>query len=516
MENLIVNLVDMLSRQAGQRPDAPALILPGSVVSYGELDVRVWKAATGLCRRGVQPGDVVALTFRNPFALLVAMLATARIGATVFSVPETLPTLLRAESTQRVGADVLLTDIANAGTAGLKTIHFDLEIFTGDAVPMNPDVRDAAPQAPFMVITGSGSTGKAKVFAITHGQFQARAALMAGSIELSPFDRLMQASSLDYTSPKERAVAALQTGATIMLFSGDRCSPIDLCQRHRVTVMDVTVFHLESLLAALPGDAVEVLPTLRVLQVSASTVSDGLRQRVKKAICRSLYVRYGTNESGLISLARPGDAREHAGTVGRPWPGVQVEVVDSNGQVLAPGVTGYIRVKSPGMIDGYLGDPHASREAFREGWFYPGDLCALRQDGRRCHRGRADQMMIMNGINIYPAEIEHALAQHPAVRDVAVLALRSDIHQDIPVCAVTLDPRQRVGASDLVFFAKQRLGARAPKAVAILETIPRTAQGKLLRAPLADAVVAALRSQATADSAAPVLAPTTDDPDRLQ
>ncbi len=362
-----MNLVDMLSNQAGKQPDAPALILSDSIVSYSELDSRVWKAATGLCGLGVRPGHVVAQTFRNPFTLLVAMLATARIGATLFSIPESVSPLLRAESMRRVGAGMLLTDIENADPAGLKIIYFDLEAFTGDTAPTDPSVRDATPQAPFMMITGSGSTGKAKVFAITHGQFQARAELMAASIELSPFDRLMPASSLNYTSPKERAVAALQTGSTIVFFSGDRYSPIDLCLRHRVTVMDVTVFHLESLLATLPGDAVEVLPTLRVLQVSASTVSDGLRQRVKKAICRSLYVRYGTNESGLISLTWRGDAPEHPGTVGRPWPDVQVEIVDEIGQLLAPNVTGHIRVKSPSMIDGYLDNPKATWEAFRDG-----------------------------------------------------------------------------------------------------------------------------------------------------
>ncbi len=118
-------------------------------------------------------------------------------------------------------------------------------------------------------------------------------------------------------------------------------------------------------------------------------------------------------------------------------------------------------------------------------------------------------MMIMNGINIYPAEIEHVLASHPSVRDVAAMALRSDIHQDIPICAVTLNPGYCASESDLVEFAKDRLGGHSPKAIAILESMPRNLQGKLVRAELSNAIMATLQLKMNNSDAKPVLPPTT-------
>jgi acyl-coenzyme A synthetase/AMP-(fatty) acid ligase len=153
------------------------------------------------------------------------------------------------------------------------------------------------------------------------------------------------------------------------------------------------------------------------------------------------------------------------------------------------------------MVHGYLNDDRATRAAFKDGWFYPGDLGAIMADGQLIHLGRSDQMMIMNGINIYPAEIERALGLHPAVRDVAALALRSDIHQEIPICAVTVDPTQPIAARALQQFAFDHLGSRGPKAVVILEALPRNAQGKLIRPQLAKAVLAVLKANQGPDAA---------------
>jgi len=494
-----LNLANELSKQAQLRPDATAIHLPKGTLSFRQLEELTWRGATFLHRNSVNAGDIVALTFESELALLVTMLATARIGATVFSLSRHLTPLLRKEMTAKADARILVTDIADMMCAGISRLRIDIDALKRNDTPIDVHVISDSPQAPWLIITGSGSTGRRKLFSVTHEQFHARISMMAESISMVPNDRLASLVHLDFTSPKERCLAALSAGAGVVLFDRNQMGPVGLCREFRVSILDATVFHLEKLLAALPGDAKDLLGALRVLQVSASTVSDGLRGRILKRLCRNLYVRYGTNESGILSIAGPRDVLSLPGTVGRPPAGVLVEVVDDDGQVLPPGKIGQIRVKSPGMIDRYLDDERATQLAFRDGWFMPGDLGKFTADGNLIFCGRADHMMIMNGINIYPAEIEQVITLHPAVRDVAAVSLRSAIHQDVPVCAVVIDSGAKVTENELLHFAGPRLGSHGPKRIVVLEEIPRNEQGKLIRQQLMQNIAQKLgiRSAAT-------------------
>ena len=147
------------------------------------------------------------------------------------------------------------------------------------------------------------------------------------------------------------------------------------------------------------------------------------------------------------------------------------------------------------MVDRYLNDDEATRLAFKDGWFYPGDLGQFAPNGHLIFRGRADHMMIMNGINIYPAEIERVVSRHPAVRDVVAVPLPSIIHQDIPVCAVVLQTGAQLSEKQLLDFAAQRLGSRGPKKVFMFERIPRNEQGKLIRPQLMREIAASLQRE---------------------
>ncbi len=489
-----MNLANELSRQAQLRPDATAIHLPKGTLSFRQLEELTWRAATFLHRNGVKAGDVVAHTFASELTLLVTMLATARIGATVFSLPRNSPPFLRAEMAAGASAHILATDCADADGAGLPRLLVDIGALSKVDAPIDVSVREDSPQAPWLIITGSGSTGRPKCFSVTHAKFYARISLVGETISLSSNDRLASLAHLDFTSPKERCLAALCAGAAVVLFDRNQQNPIALCRRYQVSVLDATVFHLEQLLAALPGDSKDMLDSLRVLLVSASTVSDGLRRRVLKTLSRTLYIRYGTNESGLLTIAKPQDVLSlPGGTIGRPPAGVSVEVVDADGRVLPTGKIGQIRVKSPGMIDRYLDDEGATLLAFKDGWFMPGDLGKFTPDGNLIFCGRADHMMIMNGINIYPAEIERVITLHPAVRDAAAIPLRSTVHQHIPVCAVVLQNAPGITENELLNFASQRLGSHGPKRIVVLEHIPRNEQGKLIRPQLAHDIAGKLR-----------------------
>lgn len=488
-----MNLADELGRQAQLRPDVAALRLQTGTLSFRQLDTLVWQVSGFLHRNGINAGEIVALSFASELALLVTLLASARIGATAFSLSRNAPPLLRAETAKRAQARLLLTDSRHGDDAGLPRLRVDIDALARDNAPVDVDARVAAPQAPWLIIAGSGSTGRPKFFAVTHEQFLFRTRLAGEMLGLSPDDRLASLAHLDFTSPKERYFAALFAGASIVLFDRGRIHPLALCRDRGVTVLDATVFHVEQLLGTLPDDAENQLSGLRALQLSASTVSDGLRRRIVKRLTPSLHIRYGSNESGPLTSVGPAEVLDPAGTVGRPGKGVRIEVVDPDGRALPAGHTGLIRVGSPGMVGQYLDDAPASAQAFRDGWFMPGDLGRFASNGHLVFRGRADHMMIMNGINIYPAEIEQAVSLHPAVRDTAVMPLRSPLHQDVPVCAVVLQAGAHVAESELLAFARQRLGAHGPKHLVTLERIPRNEQGKLVRPLLEKEIIGKLR-----------------------
>jgi acyl-coenzyme A synthetase/AMP-(fatty) acid ligase len=258
----------------------------------------------------------------------------------------------------------------------------------------------------------------------------------------------------------------------------------DFVKRARVTRINCTPVHLHVLCALAEKAHGLLLPELRALEVLGSTVTEDLRQRIRQKVSANLYVTYSTTESGVVSVAPP-QARI-ADTVGTLLPGIELQIVDTGDRPLARNEVGIIRIRAPGAIAGYLDDAEATAKAFRGGWFYPGDIGALTEDEQLLFKGRADDMMIYDGINIYPAEIESVLAAHEAVAEAAAFPVASDAHQDVPVAAVKL--RAPAAESDLIAYCRSRLGARAPQRVLTVTEFPRNAAGKIMKRELAQRV----------------------------
>ncbi|HWS75198.1 MAG TPA: AMP-binding protein, partial [Quisquiliibacterium sp.] len=428
-------------------------------------------------------------------ALLATMLGVARIGATVFSLPRGMPALLRKQMIDEARVSVLACDTkdasADATDAAPAPLRVDIAALAASRSPIDESVRAAAPAAPWLLISGSGSTGRSKLIPVTHPLFVARMRPALAEYDRGEQDRIASLIHLDHASAKGRCLDVLFTGGSLVLFDRASTDVAELCRGFGVTVLFASVLHVEALLRALPEDASHALGSLRILYVGSSTVSDALRQRIARRLTPNLYVRYGTNESGLISLATPEHIARTPGTVGVPVPGVEVQIVDAGGRPCAAGEIGRVRVRGAGVFKGYADDPEATRRCFEDGWFVPGDLAKFTADGELVYCGRADHMMIMDGINVYPAEIERVLCDHPAVRDAAAVPLRSEIHQDIPVCAVALRDGALAAEAELRAFAVARLGARAPRRVVVLDRIPRNELGKLVRSQLGRSLQAA-------------------------
>ena len=263
----------------------------------------------------------------------------------------------------------------------------------------------------------------------------------------------------------------------------------DLC-----TVVHASPVHVEALLADAPPTPRPLLPGVKVLRVGNTTVTERLRARIRASLTPNLYVAYSTNEAGPLTVATPADSLALPGTVGRPAPPVEIEVVDEEGRPCPPGRIGRVLVRGPGVIDGYEDAPSATSRAFADGAFLPGDRAEWAPDGQLVHHGRDDELMICQGVNIEPGEIEAALREHPDVCDVAAFPIDSEAHRHVPACAVTLRDGAAADQPALARYAQTHLGSHAPRVLLIVPSLPRTPNGKLRRAELAGLARAHLSS----------------------
>ena len=493
------NIADWLSQHARVMPQAVAIHLHGGEVSFGGLDLLVWRAAGLLSGNGVQAGDALALSFGSELAGMLAMLAATRIGATIHWIPQEVSRLVHGRLMAEIRPAALLCDKAVNDGGAVRQILIDPVALSRQAQPLDKSVSDPSPAVPWLVITGSGSTGVPKKIPITHAEFMAQAWTYNVALALKPGDRVASLLPMDAVVTRERYLDALIAGASLVLNGSRQTDPVAWLRHHAVSILWSTVFHAEALLDRCTAANKPDLPSLRAFVLGSSTVTESLRRRLQTRFTDRLYVYYGTNEIGLVTLCGPDGLFESPRAVGVPAPNIRLEIVTPEGQALPPGQIGLVRIRGPGMASGYVDDAQATQRAFRGGWFYPSDLGRLDIAGRLDYMGRADRMMILDGINIYPAEIEKVLAAHPAVRDVAVMPVVHEVHQHIPIAAVALHPDGAVSERDLHAYARERLGPRCPPRILIMKQLPHNGQGKLLRTELGDQIVAILNTQAPSE-----------------
>lgn len=484
----ISNFTDILSEQARMYPDVIAIFAPKGSLTYKHLETLVWKMATFLNKHQVKPGNIIALTFRNELALFITMLAVARLGATVYSVPKNTPKIQNRTMIASLNVNFLATDIVEHGNTLLPVLFMDIKTLIDSQHLIDFNVRAADPVAPWLFITGSGSTGKSKIMPVHHQQQIQRMKSLLKWLPLSKGNRVATLVHLDHYVSKSLYLDTLSAGLSIVLFNRIDTKPIIWCKRYNISLLHATVFHIHEILKVLPASAHNVLPTLKTLLIGGSSVPDHLRKQIKEKLTPNLYVRYGINEVGTISVAHAPDVYETAGTVGTILADKCVEIVDSNLQTLPVETVGSIRIKSATVIDGYLDDERATERAFKDGWFYPGDMGKFTVNGQLIHLGRADDMMIMAGNNIYPAEIEHCIISHPNIEDAVALPIKTHILQEVPVCAVVLKDPEKSTEKELLDFTYQRLGSRGPKRIVILKSLKRNEQGKLPRIELLNTI----------------------------
>jgi acyl-CoA synthetase (AMP-forming)/AMP-acid ligase II len=328
----------------------------------------------------------------------------------------------------------------------------------------------------------SGSTSVPKTFGLTLERLTIISQRLAGD----PYERrVLRTGSIEFDSSRLHHICGFLAGNTSVLTGQVQLRDLaPLCERAKVTEIQIGTYKLASLMHGEAGLA-RRLPAFTRVVSGASRVPGPLRRKIRAILTDNLWVSYATSELGPISLAAPDEHEAFPEGIGKPLQGVTVELLDPDGRLVEPGQIGEARVRKRGSPSEYLSEPAAS-SAFRDGWFYPRDLLSRTERDTLIFHGRVDDVMILNGINIFPSAIEDTLEGHPDVREAAAFAVKSRIHGEIPVAAVVLaEGAPSRNTSYLVEHCRQSLGVRAPREIIVVERIPRNHAGKPLRRELA-------------------------------
>lgn len=474
-----------LQEHAARQPDAPAIIIDGRIITFAEFLERVTAFAGWLLQNGMAPGEATGLCIRDEITHLDAALAALCLGSPQVSLGshESGPT--KRALARKVGVTQLIVEKQEDWMEGLRTIVVPAGHSNGaraaaraaaSAFPAQPLDRIAVYQ------NTSGSTSIPKTFGLT---FE-RLLMLATRYSNDPKElRTMRTGSIEFDAHRLHRVGSLLAGhCSVFLTSVSLRTLIGQCERAEVSALHIGVYKLTSLIQA-DREHCRRLPAFTTVHTGGSRVPGHLRMDLKRALTDKLFVLYATSEVGMISRATPDQHDSFPEGVGFPATGVTVEIVGPSGEQVAPGEVGQIRVRKPGVPQDYLAEP-GLHSNFQDGWFYPRDLVSHRQGEPLIFYGRADDVMILNGINIFPSAIEDTLESHPDVEEAVAYAIKSRIHGEIPVAAVVLTAAAKSrGAAPLLSLCRQALGIRAPRQIIVVDRIPRNAAGKPLRRELA-------------------------------
>ena len=476
-----MNLADMISHQARRRPDHPAIVEADDVISYGELDPLVRGAASWLMDQGARAGDVVGLSLSDTADHLIAHYAVARMGGIILPIDWRWTANEKRRITEFFGADLVLVETTGElpNSVAIDASWRD-QLSTADLVREFPTDGDA----PVVLSLSSGTTGRPKGPALSHYQFLARWITQFVTLTFTEHDRYLNAIPLYFGGGRSFSMSALYTGATVILFPPpyDPSELIEATARHHATTTLLVPTLLRRLLEATETSGL-AFPNLRLLLSTGAVLHPDERADVMGRLCPGFINYYGSTEGGGVSVLMPHHPIKKASSVGAAVFGVDVEIVDSRGLVVAAGEIGHIRYRGPGIAEGFYRDPEASEASFHDGWFYPGDLGRLDSDGFLYLAGRADDVIIRGGVNIYPAEIEETLLNHFLVRDVSVIGIPSvDLGEEIVAFVVAA---QEAEQESLIAYCRAHLAIyKVPKFIEIIDELPKTALGKVVKSDL--------------------------------
>jgi fatty-acyl-CoA synthase len=507
MSRRVMNLAHIVSQNARRHGDRPAFIQGERSLSWREIEARVSGLAAGLAARGIGKGDRILIHSKNCDTMFVSMFAAFRLGAvwvpTNFRLlPDEVASLAMSSGARAFichgdfpahAAAVAATSPApefiwriGDGAFGEEDAEAVIARHSG-AVVANAAVEHDDPCWFFFT---SGTTGRSKASVLTHGQMgfvvtNHLADLVPGTTEA---DASLVVAPLSHGAGVHQLVISAR-GAPSILLSSERFD-IDeayrLIAKYRVTNIFTVPTILKMLVEHPAADAHDHSSLRYIIYAGAPMYREDQKAALAK-LGKVIVQYFGLGEvTGNITVLPPAlhepedGPNARIGTCGYERSGMEVQIQDDDGNVVAPGVQGEICVIGVAVFAGYYDNPEANAKSFRNGWFRTGDLGHMDEQGFVYITGRASDMYISGGSNIYPREIEEKILTHPAIAEVAVLGLPDPVWGEIGVAVCV--PRAGASASEaeIAEFLSEKIARyKMPKRFFFWEALPKSGYGKV-------------------------------------
>jgi acyl-CoA synthetase (AMP-forming)/AMP-acid ligase II len=493
---------ELLSRWAEERSDDTALQFGERSWTWAQLAERVAKAVAAQRAAGLEPGARIAVLDLNHPSCLETTLACAQAGTANVVVNFRLTPAEIEYVINDSDAELLLVgpEFADAVTAladRLPKVRRIIRVGDPDDsadeyeswldLPPDYQVHPADPDDCFMQLYTSGTTGFPKGAMLTHRGMLAHCAHVAGLVEASAGSTLLVAMPLFHVGGSSYALAGLYAGARmVMTRTPDPALLLRLLESERVTHS----FFVPALLAMMTkqaGAAEHDYSALKVLCYGASPMPLPVLRGAMGVFPNVFMQVYGMTEAcGVVTALGPDD---HANTelltsAGRPIDGVRIEIRDpASGKQMPTGEQGEVWVATDQLMSGYWNKPEATEAAIdADGWYHSGDAGHFDPNGYLFITDRIKDMIISGGENIYPAEIERVLAEHPSVADLTVVGVPDDRWGEVPKAVVVAAEGHTVDEAELLAFCRGQLASyKCPKSVDVVDELPRNPTGKILK-----------------------------------
>ncbi len=499
--------MDIVSLYASSKPESPALVEGERAVTWAELDALRNRCARLLRGLGLAAGERIVAYHANSIDGFVASLGAQTAGLTVVPLNHRLTAAEAryivddsdaAALLQGPEFDGVVDELESACGRVRHWIRFGeprgrrggfAELLAGES---GDPLADTAEQAATMIYT-SGTTGKPKGAMRTNMSAPAQLGYLQtliAELGLRPGEAHLAAGPLYHSAPRAFAGVAMAMGNTLVLMRKfEPAAALDLIERHRVGDTFMAPVLVKRLLA-LPGEAWagRDLSSLHTLIVAGAPCPIGIKRGVAERLGAVLYEFYGSTELGVNTLLKPADQLRKPGSCGQIFPGVSIRLVDANGDEVPDGTPGEIHVaRNQQVFDGYHKRASEARDADGLEWISVGDIAYRDAEGFYFICDRKNDMIISGGVNIYPAEIEQALVEHPVIADAAVFAIPDDEWGEAVHAVLELEPGAALGDAEVRAWLEPRLAHfKHPRTIQYVDRLPRDNAGKLLKRTLRD------------------------------
>jgi acyl-CoA synthetase (AMP-forming)/AMP-acid ligase II len=504
MASLPTRLHEVMAPHVANAPNRVALIEDGGKWTYLELDKYVRQTAERLTAFGVRPGDRMMIVSENSIALAALLLAASRIDAWADACNPRLSARELDQIRDHSGARRMFFTCAISREAAAHAQRYGADVLSfgplrdigvsalNESTVAEPVEEDPAKQVAVLIYT-SGTTGKPKGVMLTHRNLLVSAKTTAMFRRMTDRDKVYVVLPISHIVGISLLIMTLMVGGTVRLVS--KYDPAALARamaEEGITILNGVPATYQRLLEYKTVSGLKQLDrgALRLIGVAGAPLDGELKGRVEKELGLSLSNGYGITEcSPGISGVRLGAPRNDE-AVGALLPGVEARIRTLDGIPVGNGEIGELHVRGPNVMLGYYREPALTTGAIdSEGWFNTGDLARFEGDVLYIV-GRTKEMIIRSGFNVYPAEIEAVLNSHKDVVQSAVVGRKVESNEEV-IAFVQLIAGSRIGAAELAaYIAPQLTSYKRPTEIVVLEALPATSTGKILKHKLAESLKA--------------------------